>query len=190
VLALSDATHAAVIGGVISGAVVLLGIFLAEWLARARDRQDRLRRATLVISLKTQQVLGYVSQKPTEPRGLTRGSPGWDLYDAVFAALIEADAASRPLLTRKRKKVRSAVNEIAARLVAAQQRWECFKDTVSSDQVQSLPTFDLNCAVFGERTNIDDLWHGYFDKGLPVDRKVVAEGRSAATAPRRRRPNQ
>jgi hypothetical protein len=177
VLAISDATHAAIIGGVISGAVVLLGVFLAESLARARDRHDRLRRATQVISLKAPLVLGYLSPEPTDPLGLATGTPGWDLYAAVFAALMEADAASRPLLTRKRKKVRCVVDEITARLVAAHMRWVRSKDTVSRDQVLSLPTRELNSAVFGDRRNIDDLWKHYLAEGLPVDPKVVAEDR-------------
>ena len=176
-LAISAATHAAVIGGVISGAVVLLGAFLAEWLARARDRHDRLRRATLEISLKAPLVLGYVSPEPTDPRGLTRASPGWGLYEDVFAALMDADAASRPLLTRRRKKVRNDMHEITARLVAAQVRWDRSKATVSREQVVSPPTFDLNNAVFGKRKNIEKLWKGYLVEGLPVDSKAVAEDR-------------
>jgi hypothetical protein len=182
VLAISDAIQAAIIGGVISGAVVLLGVFLAEWLARARDRHDRLRRATEVIVRKTPIALSYLLPDPVDERRVAWGSPGWEVCQDVTAALLEADLASRPLLTRRRKEVRDARDEISVRLGAAQIRWLEHGHVISIKQAVSVPIDDLKSAVF-RREDRDELWERYLSEGLPVDPDVVAESEQAPSPP-------
>lgn len=168
---ISDATHAAIIGGVISGAVVLLGILLAEWLRRAQDRHTELRNATRVISLRSPVALSNLLPDASDPRRLQQGSPGWEVFQEVLTAALAADVASRPRITRRRATIRRSLDELTVRMGAAHVRWLATRQLITHEQMLSVgvQVGALNRAVFGKRSLVDDLWDRYVSEGLPVE---------------------
>jgi hypothetical protein len=170
IVAVSVEIHAAIVGGFISGVVVLVGVLLAEWLRRRAGRHEALGRAAHTIILKTPGLLSYLLPEPLDERRLEWGSPGWDLLQEVFAACAEADAASRPKMTRNRKAIRDPLNEINVRVGAAHARWAVNGSGVTYDQVVALSalTSALGTAAFGKRESFVEIFERYMNEGLPT----------------------
>lgn len=145
-LAVSVEIQAAIVGGLISGVVVLVGVVLAEQLRRKWSRHEELRRASLTVALRLPVALAYLTDSPPDNLRLTVGSPGWAIVQEVLTALTEIDNASRARLTRNRAKVREARDEISARLSAGQLRYLTKKDLITSEQLLDL------CGVASELT--------------------------------------
>ena len=85
---------AAIVGGVISGVLVLLGVVTAERLRRAGDRQLRLEQACTSLSLLLPAVAKALVEDPT-------GKSAWPEVKEVFAASTDVEA-----LTRRRGRLR------------------------------------------------------------------------------------
>jgi hypothetical protein len=165
--AISVEIHAAIVGGLISGAVVLLGVLLAEGLRRGWERRQALRRAIRVIVQQLPIAMIFLTENTPDERRWNIESPGWIIYQQVMSACTEADTASRSRWTRHRAEVRAALDEIVARMSAAAIR-SASGHLVTVAQLSSIPTDQLTLAVFGKRNTIDDRLIGYVKRGLPV----------------------
>jgi hypothetical protein len=170
VLGVSVEIQAAIVGGVISGGVVLLGVFLTEGLNRRSARYEELRRATRTIIIRLPIALLYLSASPPDEQRLDIGSTGWTIDQEVVIALVGVDIASRPRWTRNRKDVRLAHDEISARLHAAYFIWQTRHEVVTNAQFLAVSGLgaELSTAVFGEREIISALIDQYLRDGLPA----------------------
>ena len=170
--AVSVEITAALVGGLLSGAVVLLGVLLAEGLRRRGGRYEELRRATLTVGMRLPVAMVYLTDTPPDSQRLTVGSPGWIIYQEVLTALVEVDAASRPRRTKNRARIREANEDISARLFAANFRFVTsgHRQVVTHEEILSMTgrVGDLNGAVFGKRKPVDELLLRYEQDGLPT----------------------
>ena len=133
---ISDATHAAIIGGVISGAVVLLGILLAEWLRRPRTGTRNLGTPLGSFLLRSPVALSNLLPDASDPRRLQQGSPGWEVFQEVLTAALAADVASRPRITRRRATIRRSLDELTVRMGAAHVRWLATRQLITRANVE------------------------------------------------------
>jgi len=115
------AIQAALVGGALSGLVVLIGVVLAERLRRAGERRRQLERACSIVALRLPVVLLYWSEHPPDARRTETNSEGWHHLQAVLAALTEIEE-----LTRGGRGNAGRINKVAveldARMFAAQVR--------------------------------------------------------------------
>lgn len=160
--------HAAIVGGFISGIVVLLGVLVAEWLRRQWDRRQALQRATQFITRQLPIAMVYLTEHAPGDRHMELDSPGWTFYQQVMSACAEADAASRPRWTRRHNEVRAALDDITARMSAADLRWTRDGIYVTTNELISISTAaaQLTHAVFGKRKTIDEAFTKYVKHGL------------------------
>jgi hypothetical protein len=158
---------AAIIGGLISGAVVLIGVVLANYLTRRQDREQHLKAAVRLISTKVTEALLYAGPKPPHPGRLDYGTPGFLAFNNVLDALYEVDLLSPGLRGKKMVEVRQLTGDINARLAAVQLRLHR-GITLTMDEVWTLTIRcgDLNGAVFGEGHLIDELVRRYDQQGF------------------------
>jgi hypothetical protein len=165
--AIDVAIHAAIVGGLISGAVILVGVLVAEWLTRSRDRTYAIRAATTSVVRQLPIALAYMSTSPPTDQRVAFGTDGWDVYQAVQASLNEIDIATRRRGVRNRKKVREAHEEVSARFAAAYFRCVSRNEYVTAEERYNFQTEMLNRAVFGERENFDEKFKQYLNEGFP-----------------------
>lgn len=169
-IAISVEIHAAIVGGVISGGVVLLGVLVAEGMRRRSARTEELRQATRLVVIRYAIAMSYLTETPPDEHGFSLGSPGWEVYQEVFVALVGIDVASRSKWSRRCDDIRQAREDLSARLHTAWYLYTTKKAVVSMDQYMSASgvVADLNRAVFGERDTIDALLDKYQRDGLPT----------------------
>src|SRR5262245_49621975 len=104
--------HAALVGGVLGGAVVVLGIGLTEWLQRRRDAWRDLRTAVSEIVITLPIALSFISTDPPKflPPGTALGMPGWEFHDRLQRALYRADEITRRFHFIRRGEVRREID--------------------------------------------------------------------------------
>src|ERR1700674_3617252 len=156
--------HAAIVGGLISGGVVLLGVFLAEWLHRRRDRHNVLVDATRTIARALHPALYYLTGESPEFQGANFGSPGFAAQQELREAFVAADTATRPRLTAKRREIRAALDDIMARAFAADLR-HSRGIVLTRAEFESFPLSSLTRAVFGSRDFLDEMLVRYSKDG-------------------------
>ena len=157
---------AAIIGGAISGAVVLVGILLAEYLARRRERDHQLRSAVRRLVLKVPEALTYAGPFPPDDRRLDYGSPGRVAFFDMNEDLAEIDLLSRRRGGKEMAQVREQVTDLSARLLAVQLRLG--RDiTLSMEEIWAITAkgSPLVNTVFGERQVNDELTRHYVEHG-------------------------
>ena len=143
---------------------------LAEGLRRRSARTQELRQATRVVVIRYAIAMSYLTETPPDEHGFSLGSPGWEVYQEVFVALVGIDVASRSKWRRRRDDIRRAREDLSARLHTAWYLHTTKKAVVSMDQYRSASgvVADLNRAVFGERDTIDAVLDRYQKDGLPT----------------------
>ena len=166
VLAISVAIHAAIVGGVISGAVIVAGILITEWLTRVRNRSDAIRTATHIVVMRLPVALAYMSDNPPSAQRVEFGTAGWNAYQEVQAALVEIDAASRHRGIRHRIVIRDAHEDLTARLFAAWYRCVTRGLYLTEEERLTFGTERLTSAVLGERQPFDDRFNRYIKDGF------------------------
>lgn len=67
--------RAAIIGGLLSGVVVLVGVVVAEQLRRAGSRRKELRETALTVVLHIPVAMTYLTDRPPDTLRLSVGSP-------------------------------------------------------------------------------------------------------------------
>jgi hypothetical protein len=152
--------------GILSGVVVLLGVFLTHLLARRQETMISIERATMEIALELPIFANFLSRPESEL--FAPGSQSWLIQQEVKKDLATIDAK-----TRKRKgafaDVRKIADEMSARIGAAEIRR--FRDGIllSSTEYISLCDSGLSRAVFGDRNVLDETISKYVQNGLPVE---------------------
>ena len=165
--------HAALVGGALSGGVVLLGVVLAEWTSRRGRRWADLVRATHVVAGRLPEVLVYFTEEPPDPRRTEIGSTGRDPERELLGALDEIDALTRPRLTRHRKDIREAGDLIMVQAIAASIR--SYNGIPLTQEERGVITAKpLTEVVFGPRPVRDDLLQHYLQYGFdaPSDEEM------------------
>jgi hypothetical protein len=167
ILAMSIEIHAAIIGGVIAGSVVLVGVLFTEWLARRRGHRQRLRAAVQEIIITLPIYLSFISTDPPpnlEP-GISVGTPGFGYRDTFIRAVFEAEAETRRFRFRHREEVRAAIDELLTQTAAADIRFYGGQ-LLSREDLYQLTEHNLSSLVYGGRALIDDDVSDYVRHGF------------------------
>ena len=160
--------EAAIIGGPISGAVVLIGVLLAEYLVRRRERDQRLRAAALRLSLKVIEALEYAGPNPPNPSRWDYGSPGSFVLNEVNEALAEIDVLCCRRLGKKMVELRDQADELNAMFFAASVRVQRDGKTLNRDDIWTITAacYPIVETVFGKRQARDALVQKYVGHGF------------------------
>jgi hypothetical protein len=168
VLAFSDAIHAAIVGGVISGVVVILGVVVTERLARRRADLQELRTKTLKLG----RVLVVWTNAHTNtayfPPGVDIRGVAWvttnDVLDHHLWAL--ESLTRRVRLLPRRSQIRSEVADLLGRVTAFALRYA--QGRLTPDDAPNVSSHRLNQLVFGRTDDLPiadaALW--YADHGF------------------------
>jgi hypothetical protein len=152
-------------GGLLSGIVVLTGVVLSQSLRNRRETRIAVESAAVEIVMELPVFANLLTRADTN---FSLGSESWTVQQRVKANLANMDAKTRK---RKRafKEIRQIVDEISARIGAAEIRR--FRDGhfMSSPECVSLCGNGLYAAVFGKRQVLDETLKNYVENGLPVD---------------------
>jgi hypothetical protein len=135
VFAIDPAIHAALIGGVISGGVVLLGIAATEWIRRRASLREGLPQGTT----------GYLRTMPlfihrmTDPPSTTIDIAPQEVNRQLISSISEMQQNARRLrLFRHRREVRRHTKMTLAQVQALAQRETAGGPPLTSDEVRAL----------------------------------------------------
>jgi hypothetical protein len=153
-----------VVSGLIGGAVVLLGVILAEALIRSRDRRRRLEQAALALTLQLPIHLVYLTADSPEPEGMKVGSAGWSAEQRVLELLIQVQTLCGRW-GRRQRRLRQAANDLAARHSAAVIRYYQGQ-TLERKDLFGMIKPDLMTLVFPGKTKpLDEQIEHYLSSG-------------------------
>ena len=157
----------AVVGGLISGVVVLLGVLLAEILNRQREQKSAINSAVKTIAIELPILCYYFSEPVAHPDLFEPGFTGWEIQQRVYRNLIEIDMRTR---TRKGKyrETRNKTDDISSRMAAAIIR-RINGIPLTEEERLSMCTNGLFQTVFGDRDTLDGDVLQYIENGLPID---------------------
>lgn len=110
--------HAALVGGVLAGLVVIGGIAVEQWVTRVLARRDRIESAVRLVSLKLGEVVLPFMTAASTPGRVTAGGGE---FQAVLDALIDVETTGRRWFPGRRE-ARVLAEDLIARIYAAQAR--------------------------------------------------------------------
>lgn len=141
----------------------LVAFLLGEVAARARGKREAIEHATLALALDLPEVL--LAYTPTDvDTGI--GSPWWLQRNRALKLLTTVRAAARwPV--RRHRKIRRAVDDLTARVAAAELRSNK-RHLLELDDLLEITTADLQKAVFGKGREISHLTSWYMGRGFQV----------------------
>jgi hypothetical protein len=149
-LAVAVEIQAAIIEGLITGAVLLGGVLLSEWLIRQRERRARLEHAVHRLTLLVPVVLTYLSTTPPDSLRLDAGSAGWYFQQEMLDSLFEADLLVRHSRSHAYSQIREALDELSAKISDATSRGASGQ-YLSATEIAQISTDTLTDAVHGRR---------------------------------------
>jgi hypothetical protein len=168
-LAIDAGIHGAIVGGLIGGAVVLLGIGLTEWLRRIGDRRRQLENAVHDLNIWLPIWLVYLGPDPPDPKRDKMGTPGWEANQRVVDALFRADVSVRRGPLRKRRKIKRELDSLAAKTAAVFMRARKGQYLTYSEMPE-ITTAEVRSLVSGNRDFLDDEIERYVRDGfLPAE---------------------
>jgi hypothetical protein len=124
--------------------------------------------ATNRIVMQLPVALAYMSDTPPDPERTKFGTAGWYALQEAQDALMRVDSLSRPWLTRRRRAIRRASDELSARLTASWVR-STRGAFLNNAQRLAFPTEKLHRAVFGTRSVLDERINELVARGLPEE---------------------
>jgi hypothetical protein len=155
--------EAAIIGGLLSGSVVLLGVGLSEWFTRSRQRWGRVEGATFDL-------LRLISLQER----LLRIAPAADASSSADEAVTSNHAQCMALLvevrslcsgsSRRAVGIRSVANEVIARLIVA---FDAYNAGHLLEEQATLGGRLLNEAVFAQSENLSRRVDELRSTGIP-----------------------
>ena len=161
---------AAVIGGALSGGVVLTGVYLTEHLTRRRTRDALLREDLQRANVLLPAGLAFLSPDPPDSRRFEIGSPGWDVDEQVTFLLLRMEATARDYPGDKGRRLREALEDVTARYAAAKVRHYARGLTLSIDERLAINLSDVSAALLPERPMLlDDAIKRYVAEGYPSE---------------------
>jgi hypothetical protein len=161
---------AALVGGALSGGVVLTGVYLTEHLTRRRTRdallREDLQRANVLLPVG----LAFLGSDPPDSRRFEIGSPGWDVDQQVTFLLLRMEATARHYPGDKGRRLREAIDDVNARYVAAKVRHLARGLTLSIDDRLAINLAEVSAALLPERPILlDDAIKRYVAEGFPSE---------------------
>jgi hypothetical protein len=161
--------QAALLGGLIAGAVVLIGVSLSEALTRGRERWTAMREELHRIVMRLPVALIYLGPNPPDPARVSFGSPGWAVEREVTDALFKIEALARGRRGKRYEEVKKAADDLTARFSAALMRAHNGQYLSYAEMLEIAAT-QLTRAILGEREHIDQLFKQYVREGFPPSR--------------------
>lgn len=150
VLGVAVEIHSAIVGGLITGVVLLAGVLMSEGLIRQRERRSRLEHATHRLTLLVPVVMAYLSEAPPDPQRLSAGSAGWYFEQEMLDSLFEADLLVRSARSRASRQFREALDDLSTRITTATTR-ALGGRYLTADEVLQISTTDITEALHGQR---------------------------------------
>ena len=195
VLGIAVEIHAALVGGAVSGAVVLVGVLLAEYLRRRAARRLRMETACRTVQLRLPLVLAYMTERPPDPGRLSINSPGWRYLQEVTQAMTELEASTRGRSSSSKRLNRKIV-DLDARVLAAQARLDR-GEFLTRERIIEISADEIGGEIFRHREPADAVFKHYFEVGPTGPRYVQcrrrrhagsgSSGGAVSPRPRRRR---
>lgn len=142
--------------GIVGGLTVVLGVVLAEWLQRMRQRDDQVRGATLELAMLMPHVVWPLLDTEYGRSADTSVGSRWSDQREHAVRLLNVIRVTARHGQRRRKRIISHANDLSARLVAAELDLFGQGLRLPRQSVLDLTTADLYAAVFGKREPIDD----------------------------------
>jgi hypothetical protein len=172
VVAIDTTIHAAIVGGVLGGAVVLAGIGLTEWLRRLGDRRSAAEAAVHELVVWLPIWLVHYSRRP--PQEDSEIDSKWVAQQRMTDALFRVESSLNQRGLRHRQKIAAAVDDLSARTAAVMLRRMDGKLLSDEDMIE-INARELRALVLGDRKPIDDLISRYRRDGFPPN--ALGEGR-------------
>ena len=151
---------------IVGGAIVLVGVLLAELFVRSRQWRSSLESTTRELTFHLPIHLAFFSEIPGTPDPEPGfDAPSWHAGQTTLRLLAEIRSSSRwPI--RQAKAIRTAIDDLAARVIAAEERHRLGKPLTALDML-NIASHGIHGLVFGERDTIDSLIRKYIDEGFP-----------------------
>lgn len=158
---------AAIIGGAISGAVILAAVYLTDYVNKNRAIHDQLRadlqKATLLLPI----VLVYLGPNPPNALRLSIGSPGWELDQQVTMLLMRLEVGVRHLRGRQaNERAVDAISDINARYISAKIRFQRDGIVLSYPDMQNITMAATSEALLPPPNRLDDRIKRYVERGF------------------------
>lgn len=152
---------------ILGGAIALGGVLVAEWLARRRDRLDKIRMATAGVAFALPILTAYYSEHPDSPRPENDYSGHfWTLRERLFTMLGELRFLPRwPM--RNAVAIRENATTLATMLAAAQIRYYNGQPLTVREQAAISFHDELHSLVFQAEPSNDQL-RDYVADGFPM----------------------
>jgi len=158
-----------VVGGIIGGLVVSIGVVLAEWLIRSRERRSKVRKIVSGIAFDMPILTAYYSDDPEAPRLEPGDYHGefWRLRQDVLGGLNDLRTLPRwPM--KNAKMIRANAEQLVALLTAATLRSTRGLRLSRADQVAITAHDRLHSLVFGTEPVSKDLVDHYSQEGFSM----------------------
>jgi len=149
----------------ISGALVVIGVFLAENLRRASDAKSKIDDATLKAQMR---VPAFMVLLKSPPSTSDQRAQVWREEQEIAELFYTIDLYSRRRFgaIKRRAQIRAACDVLHAQVFASWYRWSLSGIVVTDAQILGLPMSNLVSAAFGDRETIDELMKKYMKDGL------------------------
>lgn len=161
---MSDDVARLLFEGIVGGVVVVIGVVVAEFLTRRRERRERVQTLVQELGLLLPRLLvpftnakGGIS--PTSPEHL-------EIHQRVVSHLSEI--RYKALHLRRAADIRREASRLSGKVTAAYLRWWQGK-TISLDDVADISTEALRRAAIGDHENLDAMWRHFDKHGFNAD---------------------
>ena len=150
----------------LGGGLVLTGVLLAEWLARGRDRVERVRANVLQLAFSTAIFTSYYSEHPDSPvPDSDYSGPYWSLRESVYRMLGELRYLPQwPM--RNAKEIRETAETMLTLLTAVELRFHQGQLLTLEEQAAISLKNNLHSLTFGLGVTPQDKLKKYTDHGF------------------------
>lgn len=147
-------------------AAALIAVSGTEWTVRVRERRRVIEGATLELGMLVPHVIAPISElwKEADRPETGIGSEWYQHQERAESLLTEARARTRwPL--RRHREIRREVEDLYARVAAAQIEWVLNRKLVAREEFPEISVAHLVAAVFGEKPYLDEAINFYRKNG-------------------------
>jgi hypothetical protein len=161
-LAISEAIHAALVGGTMTAAVVVFAVVGEAWIVRLQERRAGIEAAVMELARLLPRVVVPISEMWIEDETHETGpfSP-WAAEREQVDQLLQSVVQKARWPMRRSRAIKGAARDLQARFAAATHLWNIGRHRTTMDEYTQMLPNELHGLVFGKSQPVDDLFARY-----------------------------